>query len=110
MSPKTARSICPSLNDFQTDRPFHTNELVDPWEIEVIFAGDDTRADPCVVIDTDTDGRIAIFYQTANQDNDPRGEVMSELILNWLPEVVGGMAVEAKGKLISLWGELKASR
>jgi hypothetical protein len=99
----------PTLKDFNTDRPFHLNELIEPWEVEVIFAGDDTRADPCVVIDTETEGRLAIFYQTASQDSDPRGAVISEFIKNWLPEIVGGTAVEPAGKLGTLWGRLKIS-
>lgn len=102
------KKYLPSLNNFATDRPFHLNELREPWETEIIFAGNEMRADPVVVIDTDTGGRLAIFYQTASQDNDPRGEVISEFILNWLPEVVGGVSVEAKGKLSGLWGQLKS--
>ena len=98
----------PTLQDFQTDRPFHINELVDPWEAEVIFAGDEMRADQAVALDTDTGGRLVIFYQTASQDNDPRGEVISEFILNWMPTVVGNVAVQPGGKSSALWGELKA--
>jgi hypothetical protein len=99
----------PTLKDYQTDRPFHLNELIDPWETEIIFAGSETRAEPCVVVDTDTDGRLATFYQTASQDADPRGQVMSEFILNWLPEVAGGVRpVEPQDKVSSLWGNIKA--
>jgi hypothetical protein len=104
------KKYLPTLKDFQTDRPFHLNELQDPWETEIIFAGDEMRADPVVVRDTDTDGRLAIFYQTASQDGDPRGEVISEFVLNWLPEIAGGgFAVGPKGKLGALWGRLKVS-
>ncbi len=99
----------PTLRDFNTDRPFHLDELRVPWETEVIFAGDDTRADPVVVLDTETEGRLAIFYQTSGQDADPRGAVISEFIKNWLPEIVGGTAVEPAGKLGTLWGQLKVS-
>lgn len=100
----------PSLNDFNTDRPFHLNELLDPWETEVMFAvnGGETRADPVVVLDTDTGGRLIIFYQTAGQDADPRGEVISEFILNWMPTIVGKSAVSPGDKFSTLWGELKA--
>jgi len=99
----------PTLKNFSTDRPFHLNEIQDPWEAEVIFAGSETRADPVVVLDTETEGRLAIFYQTASQDSDPRGDVMSEFIKNWLPEIVGGTAVGPAGKLGTLWGRLKIS-
>jgi hypothetical protein len=104
----TGKKYLPSLRDFQTDRPFHLDQLTKPWETEVVFAGDERRADPCVVHDTETDGRLAIFYQTNGQPNDPRGEVMSEFILNWLPEIVGRVPVEAAGKLGTLWGSIKA--
>ena len=103
------KKYLPTLKDFQTDRPFHLDQLTDIWETEIIFAGDERRADPVVVKDTDTDGRLVIFYQTSGQDADPRGEVISEFILNWLPEIVGEAAVESKGKLGALWGQLKAS-
>jgi hypothetical protein len=104
------KKYLPTLRNFQTDRPFHLNELRDPWETEIIFAGSEIRADPVVVHDTDTDGRLAIFYQTSSQDGDPRGEVISEFILNWLPEIAGGgFAVGPKGKLGDLWGRLKVS-
>ncbi|MBM3211617.1 hypothetical protein FJZ33_05325 [Candidatus Poribacteria bacterium] len=104
------KKYLPTLKDFQTDRPFHLNELVAPWEVEVTFAQNaaGTRADPCVVRDTKTDGRLAIFYQTAGQDTDPRGKVISEFILNWLPTVVK-IAVEPAEKLGTLWGKVKAA-
>ncbi len=105
----SGKKYLPTLKDFVTDRPFHLNELRDPWETEIIFAGSEIRADPVVVHDTDTDGRLAIFYQTAGQDNDPRGEVISEFILNWLPEIAGGFAVDPGGKLGTQWGRLKVS-
>jgi hypothetical protein len=83
----------PSLQDFQTDRPFHLDTLAGDWEVELILAGNaaGTRADPVIVHNTVTGGRIGIFHQTASQDQDPRGEVISEWINNWyLPSAVGG--------------------
>jgi hypothetical protein len=83
----------PSLVDYQTDRPFHLDELEGDWVAELILAQNDagTRADPVIVVNSDTGGRLGIFYQTASQDNDPRGEVISEWINNWyLKNVVGG--------------------
>ena len=97
----------PTLEDFQTDRPFHLNELGDEWEAEVVFAGSATRADPVVVRNLEYDGRLAIFYQTASQDGDPRGEVISEFILNWWSETVGTLAVDPSSKLSTTWGALK---
>jgi hypothetical protein len=83
----------PSLTDFATDRPFHLDQLTDDWEVELILAGNaaETRADPVIVRNTETGGRLGIFYQTASQDDDPRGEVISEWINNWyLKNVAGG--------------------
>jgi hypothetical protein len=78
-------AVAPSLQDFQTDRPFHLDQLTGDWEPELILAQNaaGTRADPVIVINTATGGRLGIFYQTAAQDNDPRGEVISEWINNW---------------------------
>ncbi|MBW7991629.1 MAG: hypothetical protein FVQ84_16670 [Planctomycetes bacterium] len=87
------QDITPSLTDFATDRPFHLDELEGDWEAELILAGNDagTRADPVIVVNTDTNGRLGIFYQTASQDDDPRGEVISEWINNWyIPNISGG--------------------
>jgi len=79
------QEFTPSLQDFATDRPFHLDTLANDWEVELILAGNTsgTRADPVIVHNTATDGRIGIFYQTMSQDNDPRGEVISEWINNW---------------------------
>lgn len=105
------KKYLPTLKDYATDRPFHLNELVEPWEAEVIFAvnGAGTRADPVVVKDTSNDGRLVIFYQTASQDTDPRGKVISEFIINWMPTIAGKIAVEPREKLSTLWGQLKVA-
>jgi hypothetical protein len=72
----------PTVVDFNTDRPFHLDELDGGWEPLVIMAQNDagTRADPAVVINTNTGGMLGIFYQTASQDDDPRSEVIGEFI------------------------------
>ncbi|UCF14468.1 MAG: LamG domain-containing protein, partial [Phycisphaerales bacterium] len=79
------QSITPTLVDFQTDRPFHLNELEGAWYVELALAqnGAGTRADPVIVANAATGGRLGIFYQTSGQDDDPRGEVISEWINNW---------------------------
>ncbi len=84
MTPE-GHAVAPSLQDLQSDRPFHLNALEGGWETELILAGNaaGTRADPVIVVNTDTGGRLGIFYQTASQDDDPRGEVMSEWINSW---------------------------
>lgn len=81
----------PSLTEFSSDRSFNLDVPVNPWVPEVIFAqvGDGgTQADPIVVKNTSTNGRIAIFYQSEWQDELPRGQVISEFILNWLPTIL----------------------
>ncbi|GAF81766.1 unnamed protein product, partial [marine sediment metagenome] len=82
----------PTLQNFATDRPFHLDTLAGDWEVELVLAQNaaGTRADPVIVHNTVTGGRIGIFYQTAGQDDDPRGEVISEWINNWFLLNVGG--------------------
>ena len=105
-------ALCPTLQDFATDRPFHLDELGDDWEAEVILAQNDagTRADPVVVKNQTTGGRLGTFYQTAGQDDDPRGEVMSEFLNNWYKPLVAspGTAVEPTDKMASTWAEIKS--
>jgi len=48
------RAVAPSLADFQTDRPFHLDQLEGDWVPELILAQNDagTRADPVIVVNT----------------------------------------------------------
>jgi hypothetical protein len=100
--------LCPTLQDFETDRPFHLDELDDNWETEISLAQNDagTRADPVVVRNVNTGGRLIIFYQTASQDDDPRGEVISEFLNNWYVTIE--TAVEPTSKMASTWAEIKS--
>ena len=86
------QELTPSLQDFATDRPFHLDTLAGDWSTELVLAQNatGTLADPVVVKNSATGGRIGVFYQTAGQDNDPRGEVISEWINNWYLEAVSG--------------------
>ncbi|MBC8472870.1 MAG: hypothetical protein H8D56_25690, partial [Planctomycetes bacterium] len=87
------QDITPTLVDYATDRPFHLDELEGDWEAELILAQNaaGTRADPVIVHNIETGGRLGIFYQTASQDDDPRGEVISEWINNWyIPNLGSG--------------------
>ncbi len=67
----------------------HIDELEgSDWEVEVSFADNaDNRADPVIVRNKKTGGRIGIVYQKAN-DSLPRAQIISEIILNWLPTVL----------------------
>jgi hypothetical protein len=100
------KNYTPSLKDFQTDRPFHLDELEGGWEPEVILAQNDagTRADPAIVRDNNTGGRVGIFYQTSSQDDDPRSEVMSEFINSYYSTT----AVKPASKLATSWGAMKS--
>ncbi len=86
------QEFTPTLQNFATDRPFHLDELQGDWQPELIMAQNatGTRADPVIVVNTVTGGRLGIFYQTAGQDNDPRGKVISEWINNWYLPNIGG--------------------
>ena len=101
----------PTLQNYNTDRPTHLDQIRDPWEPEVIFAQNaaGTRAEPVVVKDTSNGGRLVTFYQTSGQDADPRGKLISEFITNWIPTIAGKVSVESEGKLSTLWGKLKVS-
>lgn len=108
------KKLTPTLKDYATDRPFHMDQIKGTdWEPEVVFAsnsGDATgnRADPVIVKNKKTNGRLGIAYQTADQI-DPKGEVISEMILNYLMPKIA-LDVEAKGKLPMAWGRIKSSR
>ncbi len=84
------RKYTPSLVHFATDRAIHLDALTGDWYPELILAlaADGNRAEPVIVRNSTTGGRIGVFFQTSGQDNDPRGEVLSEWINNWyLPTV-----------------------
>lgn len=105
------KKITPALKDFQTDRPFHLDQIKGTnWEVEVVLAQNaaGTRADPVIVKDTKAGGRLAIVYQTADQITDPKGEVATQMILNHI--FVGVVGVEPKSKLTTSWGSIKRGK
>ena len=111
---KEGKKLTPSLDDYATDRPFHVDKLKNDWELEIAFATDtgsqkSDRCDPCILRNTKTDGRLIQVYQTANQD-DPKGEVIAEIILNYYLEAVGALDVDPQDKLPTLWGDIKTRR
>ena len=80
-------ALTPSLVDFEFDRPFPLTQLGGEWFAEQMFASDTgnsqaTLADPVILRDGNR-GRLAIVHQTAWEDN-PKGEVASEIIINYL--------------------------
>ncbi len=111
---KEGKELTPSLDDYATDRPFHVDLLDGDWVLEIAFASDTgdqkgDRCDPCIVHNTKTNGRLIQVYQTANQD-DPKGEVIAEIILNYYLETVGALDVDPQDKLPALWGDMKRRR
>lgn len=79
------KQYTPSLVNFNTDRAIHLDLLQNNWSAELILAlsADNNRADPVILHNSVTGGRIGIFYQKSTDDTLPRGEVMSEWINNW---------------------------
>jgi hypothetical protein len=86
------QELTPSLQGFATDRPFHLDTLEGDWYAELILAqnADGILVDPVIVRNSATGGRIGIFHQAANEDDLPRGEVISEWINNWYLDAASG--------------------
>ena len=101
------KEISPSLTDFQSDRPFHTDLLAGDWKIEVSLAQNEagTRADPIIVRDGDL-GRLIPVIQT-NAGDEPKGAVAAQIII-WL--MSNTTPVEPDDKLSTTWGNLKTIR
>ncbi|MDI6451011.1 discoidin domain-containing protein [Anaerobaca lacustris] len=79
------QQITPSLQDIPSTRPFFLEQLEGGWYPELILAqtADGTRADPVIVRNAVTGGRIGIFFQVADILTETRGDVISEWINNW---------------------------
>ena len=103
------KKYTPTLKAFTSARTFKEAQIVDPWEVEVVF-GDNGAGflDPAIVHDTETGGRIGIAYQVPGDDNLPRGELFTEMIDNYLFEVLGPQAVDPNQKAATTWGHLKS--
>ena len=81
------KTLTPSLGNFEAPRPVRVNQLRGEWFAEKIFASytDENRgtlADPIIVRDGNR-GRLAFVFQTPQED-DPKGEVAAEIIINYL--------------------------
>jgi hypothetical protein len=82
----------PSFQGFAVTRPWHLDELTNNWEAELILGIDaaGTSADPAIIVNTVTHGRLGTFYQIAD-DSPPRGQVISEWINNyWIKYIAAG--------------------
>jgi hypothetical protein len=82
----------PSFAGFSPSRPWHLEQLTNNWEAELILGQntDGTRADPAIVVNTVTGGRLGTFYQVADVLTDERSVVISEWINNWYLPVASG--------------------
>jgi hypothetical protein len=86
MTPTTEGQLyTPSLEAFTSPRPWNLNELTNDWEVELILGqnADGTGADPAIVVNTVTGGRLGVFLQVAEILSDERSVVISEWINNW---------------------------
>ncbi|MCG9128426.1 hypothetical protein JT359_12565 [Candidatus Poribacteria bacterium] len=103
------KKYTPSLGNFTSERTFKAAQIVDPWEVEAIFGDTGSgNIDPAIVHDTETGGRIGIAFQEPNNAGLPRGEVLAEMIDNFLFEVLGAQAVDPQQKATTTWGHLKS--
>ncbi len=93
-----AATYTPSLVNYATDRPWHLDELQGDWYPELVLAKNaaGTRAEPAIIANRVTGGRLGTFYQTSAQDNDPRGKIISEWINNWYLPKFGGPKTTAR--------------
>ena len=93
------RLYTPSLTTLPTNRPWFPAQLAGTdWEVELILAqsADGATVHPAIMHNTVTGGRLGIFFQWSD-DNQLRGEVISEWINNWfLVNVAKGNPLAAR--------------
>ena len=107
----------PSLVEFQSDRPWHLEQLEGTdWEVTAFATSSDdpNSADPAVAVNNVYGGIIAAMWQKAQPEwegDDPRASGVIEFIANWLMEN-GSIAtpVEAQDKIATVWGKIKSDR
>ncbi|GIX05856.1 MAG: hypothetical protein KatS3mg115_0259 [Candidatus Poribacteria bacterium] len=95
------------IQNLESDRPFHLDQLAGDWFAEIILAQNaaGTRADPVIVRDGDR-GRLIPVIQT-NAGGEPHGAIDAELITWMLSQTT---AVSPRGKASVTWGALKSER
>jgi len=111
---KLGKKYIPSMKEFHSDRPFHTEQFKgSDWDL-VIFGEDGADADPAVAIMKDSGkdgtGMIAAMWQAAKpvwpDKPDIRGIGVGEFMVNWLQEN-GTFNVDAKHKMTTTWARIK---
>jgi hypothetical protein len=107
----------PSLVEFQSDRPWHLEQLEGTdWEVTAfaVSNNDPNSADPAVAVNKTYGGIIAAMWQKAQPDwdgDDPRASGVIEFIANWLMENGSiATAVDAQDKIATTWGRIKSGR
>jgi len=85
------QGITPSLQDVPSTRPFFLDQVTGDWSPELILAQseDGTVADPVILVNSVTGGRVGIIIQVADTFADIRGDVISEWINNWYLPTLG---------------------
>ncbi len=106
------KKYTPTLEAFTSERPFKSEQIVDPWSVEAAF-GDNGSGffDPGIIKLNDSSGRVGICMQEPNNGDLPRGQVLIEMIdfISQQPDMAAETTpVEAKGKVAVTWGDLKA--
>jgi hypothetical protein len=111
------KKYLPSLVEFQSDRPWHLEQLEGTdWEVTAFAISNDdpNSADPAVAVNKTYGGIIAAMWQKAQPDwdgDDPRASGVIEFIANWLMENGSiATAVDAQGKAATTWGKIKFDR
>ena len=104
----------PTLEAFTSNRPFKSEQIVDPWSVEAAF-GDNGAGffDPGIIKLNDSSGRVGICMQEGNNGELPRGQILIEMIdfISQQPDMaVDTTPVEPRGKATVTWGDLKASQ
>ena len=106
------KKYIPSLQEYGTSYPIHVEDYEGtPWELELAVTEnteENLRVDG-VIVNAETGGRLGIFVQAYVGDipapDISWGAVIGEYILNYYLREVAD--VQADGKLVSKWGEIK---
>jgi hypothetical protein len=101
----------PSLVNFTSERPFKSEQIVDPWSVEAAF-GDNGAGffDPGIIKLNDSSGRVGICMHEPSVGDAPRGQVLIEMIgfISQQSDVV--TPVEPVEKVTTTWGNIKSVR
>lgn len=112
------KDVIPSMEAFNSDRPWHVEQFDgSDWDLVIFAEADKSNADPAVAISKepgpDGTGMIAAMWQAALPEwpgnSDIRGIGVAEFINNWLIDNAE-FDVEAKNKLATTWGSIKQAR